>query len=52
MFINVNWKVLYQNRVFDADRNSKMAAAVEHSLTLDPMGNTLKDFLLGKYFVS
>ena len=52
MFMNVNWKVLYQSRVFDADRNSKMAATVEHSLTLDPMGNTLKDLLLGNDYDS
>ena len=46
MSINVHLKVFYQNLVFDADPNSKMAATVEHSLTLDPKGNTLKDLLL------
>ena len=38
--------VLYQNPVFGADPKSKMAANAGQNLTLDPMGNTLKDLLL------
>ena len=52
MSLNIHWKVLYQNRDFDADQNSKMAATVEHSLTFDPMGNTLKNLLLENDFDS
>ena len=44
--MNDHCKVLYQNRVFGADRNSKMAATAEHSLALDPMGMHLKIFFL------
>ena len=52
MSINVHWKVFYLNRVFDADPNSKMAATVEYSLTLDCMGNILEDLLLGNDYDS
>ena len=44
--------VLYQNRVFGADPKSKMAAIAGQNLTLDPMGNTLKDLLVGNNYDS
>ena len=44
--MNDPWVVLYQNCVFGADLKSKMAAIAGQSLTLDPMGNALKDLLL------
>ena len=44
--------VLYQNYVFGADPKSKMAAIAGQNLTLDPMGNTLKDLLLGNDYDS
>ena len=47
MLINIHWKGLYQKSVFGAVQNSKMAATVDHSLTLDPMGNVLDGLLFG-----
>ena len=50
--VNDPWVVLYQNRVFGADPKSKMAATAGQSLTLDLIGNTLKDLLLGNDYDS
>ena len=48
--MNDHWKVLYQSHGFGADRKSKMAATVEHSLTLNPMGNTFEHCFFGNSF--
>ena len=47
--INDHWNVLYQNSVLSANLKSKMAATVGHSITLDPIGNTLEDLLGNDY---
>ena len=38
LYMNVNWMVLYNLKVFCSDMKYKMAATAGLSLTLDPMG--------------
>jgi hypothetical protein len=46
LYMNVHWMVLYNLKVFCSDMKFKMAATTGLSLTLDPMGNGLKNTYL------
>jgi hypothetical protein len=54
LYMNVHWKVLYKVSVFYADRKSKMAATIGHSINTGPYGKNTEmcSSIIGRSFTN